>query len=110
VLGVAVQGSFAFVIGELVPIKWRFLANAGLYLMGAPFFMLGPKIGTVLVYDPSRGWRWIFYIMIILNGLSATCWYLFYHPPTFIMLHSGQVSKRHLLIAFDYIGFVLVRR
>lgn len=104
----AAQGSFAFVIGELVPIKYRFIANAGLYFMSSPFCMLGAKVGTVITYNPSLGWRWIFYIMIVFNAASTLCWYLFYRPPTFAMLHGGSKSKRTMFFSFDYIGFVLV--
>lgn len=94
-------------IGELVPIKYRFVANAGLYGMGAPFNMFGAKIGTVITNNPNLGWRWIFYIIMMINALSTVLWYFFYHPPTFAMLHRGGASKSQLLLGFDYFGFVL---
>lgn len=71
--------------------------------------MLGAKVGTVITYNPGLGWRWIFYIMIIFNAASTICWYLFYRPPTFAMLHGGLKSKGTMFLSFDYIGFVLVR-
>lgn len=105
--GAAAQGSFAFVIGELVPIRYRFIANAGLYFLSGPFNVFGPKTGTAITANLSLGWRWIFYLFIILNGISTACWYLFYHPPTFKMLHRGRETKRQLIRHFDYAGFVM---
>lgn len=94
-------------IAELVPIKYRFAASAGLYIMGMPFYMLGPKIGTTITFNPSLGWRWIFYLTLILNCTSTLLWFFFYHPPTFVMIQ-GRRSKWQLIAAFDYVGFVLV--
>ena len=102
----AAQASFAFVMGELVPIKYRFLANAGIYLMGYPLNVFGPKIAIELSLSPSLGWRWCFYILIIVNTVSTACWFFFYHPPTFTMLNEGA-SKKQLVLKFDFIGFVL---
>jgi hypothetical protein len=44
--------------------------------------------------------------MIGVNTLSAICWYLFYHPPTFKMLHRRKAA-RDLLVNFDWIGLAL---
>lgn len=93
------------VIGELVPMKYRFLAGAGFYGLGAPFGMFSGKVGVDVA--ANIGWRWIFYIMAIINGVSTACWFLFYHPPTFTMLHHGRETVTQLLKGFDYIGFVL---
>ncbi|KAK6368222.1 hypothetical protein LTS17_009963 [Exophiala oligosperma] len=99
------QVLFATVIGELVPIKYRFLAGAGFYGLGATSTVFATKVGIVIA--DNEGWRWIFYLMIILNSLSTMCWYLFYRPPTFEMLHHGRETIRHLLLHFDYVGFTL---
>jgi hypothetical protein len=102
----AAQASYAFVIGELVPIKYRFLAAGGLYFMGLPFNVFAPKVGVHLANEANLGWRWIFYLLVIVNGISTLCWFFFYHPPTFRMLHRTS-SVRALLKSFDYVGFVL---
>lgn len=44
--------------------------------------------------------------MILLNGVGCICWFLFYHPPTFVMLQHGH-SAKELVLGFDYVGFVL---
>ena len=41
--------------------------------------------------------------MIGVNALSAACWFFFYHPPTFRMLHRKKLAK-DLLMNFDWIG------
>lgn len=44
--------------------------------------------------------------MIALNALSVICWYLFYHPPTFKMLHRKRLAA-DLLKNFDWLGLLL---
>lgn len=87
-----------------MPIRWRFLVSGLVYLVGTPFNIFGAKLSPVIVQ--SLGWRWIFYIMILLNGVGCICWFLFYHPPTFVMLQHGH-SAKELVLGFDYVGFVL---
>lgn len=75
--------------------------------MGTPFYILGAKVGTTITFNSSLGWRWIFYVALILNATSTVLWFIFYHPPTFIMLQ-GRKSKYQMVLSFDYAGFVLV--
>jgi hypothetical protein len=102
----ATQLSFVFVLGELVPIQYRYLANAGLYFMSIPFAGFGPAISLSLVNDAGRGWRWVYYILIIVNGVTTALWFFFYHPPTFHMLHRNARVKK-LVQNFDFVGFAL---
>jgi hypothetical protein len=51
-------------------------------------------------------WRGSFYFMTGVNALSALCWFLFYHPPTFKMLHRKKLAK-DLLLHFDWVGLIL---
>ena len=44
--------------------------------------------------------------MIALNAVSVLCWYFFYHPPTFKMLHRKKLAK-NLLKIFEWIGLFL---
>lgn len=44
--------------------------------------------------------------MIAVNVISVVCWYAFYHPPTFKMLHRRTAAKQ-LLRTFDWIGLML---
>lgn len=96
--------SYPFIIGELVPMKYRFIGTAYANVCCIPFSGLAPVIANSLAARAS--WRWCYYIMIIFNGLSMSCYLLFYHPPTFQMKHSRK-EKLHLIKSFDYIGIGL---
>lgn len=108
IIGIAAstQLSFSFIIGELIPMKWRFLGNAYLYMYAIPFSGLAPIIAQSFVTHTVAGWRWCFYVMIILNGLSLASYLVFYHPPTFNMLN-GRRSRAAMVTRFDYVGTVL---
>ena len=60
--------SYAFVIGELVPVKYRFLTNAGIFAFSIPTAGLGPAISTAFILHTEAGWRWCYYFLIIV------CW------------------------------------
>lgn len=96
--------SFPFIIGELVPMKYRFLGNAYANTWCIPFSGLAPVVANSLVARAS--WRWCYYIMIIFNGLSMLCYIIFYHPPTFQMKHSRKERLR-LILGLDYLGLFL---
>jgi len=123
ILGVsaAFQISFFWVISEIVPMKWRYAVNSYCYLMTIPTNPLAAKIAftfqktklqwraryavssSVILIQVEKLIVFSFYFMIGVNVLSATCWYLFYHPPTFKMLHRRKAA-RDLLMNFDWIG------
>ncbi|OBT54401.1 hypothetical protein VE04_10332 [Pseudogymnoascus sp. 24MN13] len=108
IVGIAAstQLSFSFILGELVPIKWRFLGNAYLYVYAIPFSGLAPIIAQSVASRGAGGWRWCFYIMIILNSLSLASYVMFYHPPTFDMLNARR-SRAAAVKNFDYVGTFL---
>ncbi|TKA78630.1 hypothetical protein B0A55_02676 [Friedmanniomyces simplex] len=97
IIGVAVafQQSFFWVVAEIVPMKWRYIANSPLAARVAYSFLGYPG-----------SWRNSFYFLIAINAVSALSWYLFYHPPTFSMLHRQRLAK-DLFFSFDWIGVVL---
>jgi MFS family permease len=96
--------SYPFLIGELVPMKYRFFGTAYACFCCIPFSGLAPAIANSLATTAS--WRWCYYIMIIFNGLSMTFYILFYHPPTFGMKHSRK-EKLRMIRSFDYVGIGL---
>ncbi len=51
--------SYAFVVGELVPVKRRFLANAVIFLFSLPTAGFGAAISTAFILYTSAGWRWV---------------------------------------------------
>ncbi|KIW90840.1 uncharacterized protein Z519_08623 [Cladophialophora bantiana CBS 173.52] len=105
-LATASQASYAFVVGELVPIKYRFLAGGGVWFIGLPTNVFAGKTSVSIANNPNLGWRFIFYVLLIMNAISFLCWFFCYHPPTFQMLHHGESAKK-FIVGFDYIGFLL---
>ncbi|KAI6778746.1 MFS general substrate transporter [Emericellopsis cladophorae] len=107
-IGIAASGqqSFSFITGELVPMKHRFAMNALMYVFCIPFAAFGPAISKSLVLHTEAGWRWCYYIMIIINFVSGLLFTLFYFPPTFEQKFTGR-SKLQQLKKVDYVGIVL---
>jgi len=109
IIGIAAssQLSYYYILGELVPMKYRFLANAIVYLMEIPSLALAPVISnSFLIHYPSVGWRGNYYLLIALNAVAWICWVLFYHPPTFHMKHRND-SVWKFIKNFDYVGTIL---
>ncbi|KAL2832652.1 fungal trichothecene efflux pump [Aspergillus pseudoustus] len=98
--------SFFWVIGELVPMRWRFVAASGQYLYSFPVNPLAAKVALSFQTNTSVHWRGAFYLLIGINGLAMICWYCFYYPPTFKMLHRRRMAK-DLLLHFDWVGLLL---
>jgi MFS family permease len=80
-LAAAPAYSFTFTLGELVPMKYCFAANSVIYVFTYPVSGFGPVISNAVILHAKASWRWIYYILIILNAISMICWILFYHPP-----------------------------
>lgn len=109
IIGIAAstQLSYYYILGELVPMKHRFLANSVVYLMEIPCIALAPVISnSFLIHHPSVGWRGNYYLLIALNSLALICLVLFYHPPTFHMKHQNESVWKYIK-NFDYVGTVL---
>ncbi|KXH59317.1 fungal trichothecene efflux pump [Colletotrichum salicis] len=105
-LGETVQLSFNVAVGELVPNKYRPIVLSLIFLTNAPISAFGPFVARKFVENPNLSWRWCFYINIIAVGLAIVLLYLFYHPPTFELLHDRK-TKRELLKELDYLGIFL---
>ncbi|KAK4942349.1 hypothetical protein LTR10_017956 [Elasticomyces elasticus] len=104
-IAVAFQQSFFWVVAELVPMRWRYIANSYCYLMTTPTSPLAARVAYSFQTYPGQ-WRNSFYFLIAINATSTLAWYFFYHPPTFSMLHRKRLA-RDLLINFDWIGLIL---
>lgn len=68
-LAASAQLSFNYQLGELVPVKHRFYANAGVFLFGIPFSAFGPVISRLFIAHTEKGWRWDYYLSIIVSEL-----------------------------------------
>jgi MFS family permease len=95
------------VVGEIVPMKWRFLATGFTFAWAIPLSGLAPAISYAFIFKTSVGWRGIFYLLIALNTLCTAGWFFFYHPPTFHMKHTTG-RKTQFIKEFDYIGSLLM--
>jgi hypothetical protein len=96
--------SYAFVLGEIVPIKYRFLANAVVFAFSLPTAGFGAAVSEAFILYTTPGWRWVYYLLIILNGLACVLYAAFYFPPTFEEKHDGRVLE--WVKNFDYVGMV----
>lgn len=105
-LGECIQLSFGVAVGELVPNKYRPMIMSGIFITSAPIATFGPKIARAFIQHPSLGWRWTYYLNIIVVGLTIILLFFFYHPPTFNMLHERK-SKRSQMKELDYVGMFL---
>jgi len=75
-IGMAAAGqlSFSYSIGELVPIKHRGFVLAIAFTAATPFSALGSYIGRLFVVYTAAGWRWDYYVAIIISITSqARC-------------------------------------
>ena len=98
--------SYAFVMGELVPLKWRFVWNAAVFAFSIPTAGFGSAVSTAFILYTKQGWRWSYYLLIIANGVTALLYTIFYYPPNFHQKH-GRDSKMQWIKNFDYIGTLL---
>ncbi|CAK7200047.1 hypothetical protein SEUCBS139899_002735 [Sporothrix eucalyptigena] len=105
-ISAATQLSYYYVMGELVPMKYRFLGNAYVYMWQFPSSAFAPAVSNSFIQYTSVGWRGPFYVLIGVNGASFLCWFFFYHPPTFNMKHQNERMLTYLE-EFDYVGTLL---
>lgn len=102
----AVQISFTIAISELVPNKHRPLWISAIFFSSFEIACFGPVIAQTLVTNTVAGWRWSFYLDIIVAGLAVVLFYFFYHPPTFGLLHKNR-SRIEQLKRLDFVGVFL---
>lgn len=107
-IGVAfpAQLSFSVALAELIPNSLRGYMNGVLFFVAAPFSTFGPVIARLLQENTTQGWRWAYYINIILVGLTIILSVVCYHPPDFNRLHT-KVTKMDVVKNMDYGGIIL---
>ncbi|KAF2651220.1 fungal trichothecene efflux pump [Lophiostoma macrostomum CBS 122681] len=105
-LGECIQLSFGVAIGELVKNKHRPIVMSFIFATSAPIATFGPQIARAFVRHPDLGWRWTYYLNIIVVGLAVILLILCYHPPSFHMLHEHK-SKKQQVKELDYPGIFL---
>ncbi|KAJ5697826.1 hypothetical protein N7488_011510 [Penicillium malachiteum] len=102
----AVQISFTVAVSELVPNRVRPLAVSAIFFSSFEIACFGPVIGIALENGTKLTWRWAYYLNIIISGFTVLCFYLFYHPPDFRLLHMDR-SMWEQCKRQDDVGFIL---
>ena len=105
-LAAAGQLSFGIVLGELVPNKQRGPIVTFVFLSSLPFAVFGGVIARSFILYTAAGWRWSYYIGIILSGITLVLYQLLYHPPTFKQLHVGKTRWQQTK-KLDFVGILL---
>ena len=70
-LATAGQLSFNYILTELVPVKHRFYILSGVFLVAIPFSAFGPVISRLLIVNTKPGWRWDYYMNIIVSKSTS---------------------------------------
>ncbi|KAF2712393.1 trichothecene efflux pump [Pleomassaria siparia CBS 279.74] len=107
--GIAAAGqlSFGIVLGELVPNKHRGPIVAVVFLSSLPFAVFGPLIARLFIIHTSSGWRWSYYLGIILSSITLILYQFLYHPPTYDQLHVHGKTRWQQFKELDFVGIVL---
>lgn len=107
--GIAAAGqlSFSFILGELVPNKQRGPFAVLVFLSSLPFAVFGPAIARLFILNTKQGWRWSFYLGIILSAITVLLFVFLYHPPRYEQLHVGGKAKLQQMKELDYGGIFL---
>lgn len=99
--------SYSYLANEILPMKYRFMSTGFCILFAVPFSGFAPAISLNLAANGAGGqyggWRWVYWLMAILNITSTLLLLLFYFPPSFKMKHSKE-SRLHIVKHIDYVG------
>lgn len=106
-LAASTQLSCYYALGELVPMKYRYLIIGVLNIWQLPGSSFSPAIAESLTIHSSIGWRAPFWLLTAVNGTSMICYFIFYHPPTFHDKHGMRQKRIKFVKSFDYVGTLL---
>ncbi|KAL3444200.1 fungal trichothecene efflux pump [Aspergillus insuetus] len=107
--GIAAAGqlSFGIILGELVPNKYRGVIVTIVFMSSLPFAVFGPVIARLLIQNTEQGWRWSYYIGLILAVIATALYHFLYHPPKYAQLHVGGQTKWEMFKELDFVGIFL---
>jgi hypothetical protein len=69
--------------------------------------VFGPIIARTFIANTAAGWRWSYYIGIIINGITLILYQFFYFPPTYDQLHVSGKTKLQQFKELDFVGIFL---
>ncbi|KAF4334397.1 trichothecene efflux pump [Fusarium beomiforme] len=112
-LAAGVPGSYPLLTGELLTHRLKYLGTIIVVVPNVIATGFGPYLGIRLAL--FSGWRWIFYIYIILMAnrslapvAGTIALWFFYYPPSFTQLHGKSTSILHELSKVDWVGTLLL--
>ncbi len=107
-IGAGVQTLWPMCLDELVPNKHRGLINVLLWASCFPFSTFGPIIARGILTNTGSGWRGVYWLLLSLSAASTVLFFLFYHPPTFEMLHKGRRKTFKTVLEMNDVGGVVL--
>ncbi|KAL3477273.1 fungal trichothecene efflux pump [Aspergillus californicus] len=106
-ISAAGQLSFGIILGELVPNKYRGVIATIVFISSLPFAVFGPVLARLLIRDTAEGWRWSYYIGLILAVIATVLYHFLYHPPKYAQLHVGGMTTWEMFKELDFVGIFL---
>ena len=100
------QQLYPMLVQELVPNKYRFYSQAAITLSILPTIGFGTAIARAFVANEHMGWRWCYYLNVIVSGLSVVLLAICYFPPDFHMINKELTTLQELR-QLDYGGLFL---
>ena len=114
---------YGLIIGEVCPNKYKFTGVAAVVVPNVVATGFGAYIAIALTRQHS--WRlviclirdeyrltsnrYIYYIFLVMMGVSIVLQFFFYHPPSFRQLHGNDRTVMQEVKRIDWIGaFLLV--
>ncbi|KAI1463464.1 MFS general substrate transporter [Daldinia caldariorum] len=90
---------------EILPLKFRALANGFAFVGGAVGGLIGSLGAGAVTNVNVGGWRYIFWMQAAFHGITAVGLFCFYWPPA--QVEYTRMPLRHCIWACDPIGSVL---
>lgn len=93
-IGIAVgfQQSFFWVVSEIVPMRWRYIANSYCYLMTTPTSPLAARVAYTFMTYPNTWRNWLVNIDVELFGLVKLTYV------QLLLSHRNQRHQRHIMV------------
>ncbi|KAL4812506.1 fungal trichothecene efflux pump [Aspergillus spinulosporus] len=106
-ISAAGQLSFGIILGELVPNKYRGVIVTIVFMSSLPFAVFGPVLARLLIQNTDQGWRWSYYIGLILAVVATVLYHFLYHPPKYAQLNVDGKTKWQMFRELDFVGIFL---
>lgn len=106
-LAAGAQLSSPTILGEIVPNRYRGPIIGLVFFLTSPWATFGPLFARLFVLHTAAGWRWSYYIGIIIAGLASVLLVTCYSPPRYVQLHVRGKSEWQQFRELDWGGLFL---